>query len=274
MSTRINTNIEALNASRNLGRISDMLTKNLQKLSSGLRINSAADDAAGLSISERMKSQLGGLKSATSNANDAITLVQTAEGALAETHNMLLRMRELAVRSSTDSIDSVARTVNQNEVTKLITNINNISAVTKYNGIVLLDGSVSELQFQVGANNTANDRTILTVTAADAATIGADGVDISTKDGALTAIDAIDAAISNVSVIRSELGATQNSLERNINSLSTSIENTTASISRITDADMADEMVSFTKNNVLGKAAQRMLAQANAMPLSFLELLQ
>ena len=274
MSTRINTNLDASNASRNLGKTSDMLSKNLQKLSSGLRINSAADDATGLAISERMKAQLGGLKAATNNASDAISLVQTAEGVLIEAHSMLLRMRELAVRSATDSVDDAARSINQNEVSRLLTNIDNIAAVTKYNGITLLDGTATDLVFQIGPNNTDNDRLTVTIGDATSAGIGADGVDISTKSGAQAAIDSLDIAIANISRIRSELGAAQNGLERNINSIGISIENTTASISRITDADMADEMVSFTKNNVLAKAAQSMLSQANSMPLGLLDLLK
>ncbi len=273
MASRINTNLSAVDAGRNLANINSLISKNLAKLSSGLRINSAADDASGLAMSERMKAQLGGLKAATNNSNDAIALIQTADGALSVTNTVLSRIREIAVRSASDTVDAVARAINQNEVTVLLANINATNAVSKYNGVTLLDGTAN-LDFQIGANNTANDQLNLVIAAADTTSIGVDQIDVSTKANAQAAIDTIDAGITYISNIRAVLGATQNSIERTVGNLAISVETGLASLSNIVDADMAQEMVDFTKNNVLAQAAQNMLSQANQMSTSILSLLR
>ncbi len=273
MASRINTNMPAGRASRNLGNINNLINKNLEKLSSGLRINTAGDDASGLAISERMKAQLGGLRTATNNSNDAIALIQTADGALSVTNAVLSRIRELAVRSASDTVDPMARTINQNEVTSLLLNINTTNAVSKYNGVNLLDGTAN-LDFQIGANNTANDQLNLVIAAADTTSIGVDQIDVSTKAGAQAAIDVIDGGITYISNIRAVLGATQNSLERTVGNLAISVETGLASLSNIVDADMAQEMVDFTKNNVLSQAAQNMVSQANQLSTAILSLLK
>ena len=270
MGLRINQNIEALNAYRNLSINSGQQSKSLEKLSSGFRINRAADDAAGLSISEGLRSQVGGLKQAVNNAQDGISVAQTAEGALNEVHSILQRMRDLAVQSSnTGSLDSNATGAAQSEFTALNKELDNISTTTKFGAQNLLDGSFTGKTFQVGAN--AGETVSVSITASDSTTLGTGALDLTT--GASAAITAIDAAIKTVSTGRASLGATQNQFEHTINNLNVAVENVSASESRIRDTNMASEMVNFTRSQILSQAGTAMLAQANQAPQGILKLL-
>ncbi|WP_338825224.1 Flagellin [Moorella humiferrea] len=269
---RINQNISALNAYRNLTVTNNALTKSMEKLSSGLRINRAADDAAGLAISEKMRGQIRGLNQAVRNAQDGISLIQTAEGALNETHSILQRMRELAVQSANDTNTDEDRAQLQQEISQLLAEIDRIAQTTQFNTKNLLNGSFTGQVIHIGANGSQ----ILTVTIAamSASGIGVSGLSISTQTKADTAIGTIDAAIKKVSSERSKLGALQNRLEHTINNLSVASENLSAAESRIRDLDMAQEMVNFTKNQILSQAGTAMLAQANAQPQTVLQLLR
>ena len=273
MSSRINTNMPAIEASRTLDSLNSKITKNMQKLSSGLKINTASDAAADLAISERMKAQLGGLKTATSNTIDGIALIQTADGAMSGINSMLLRMRELAVRSASGTVDPVACNINMNEINVLLANINSMVASTQYNGITLLDGTANII-FQVGPNNTVNDQFNLIIPPNDTVSIGIDQIDVTTNRHAQEAIATLDAGIIYIANSRALLGASQNAMERIQTNLGISAENTAASLSNLIDADMAEEMVVFTKNNVLSQAAQSMLSHANQMSSSILTLLK
>ncbi|MBM6619040.1 flagellin Hag [Bacillus suaedaesalsae] len=287
---RINHNIAALNTHRQLSTASNAQAKSMEKLSSGLRINRAGDDAAGLAISEKMRGQIRGLDQASRNAQDGISLIQTAEGALNETHSILQRMRELAVQSSNDTNTATDRAALQGEVDELAKEITRISNTTEFNTKKLLDGQgASALTFQIGANegqtmnlaiNAMDASTLLVGTGTAATTAGGDatvtaGIDISTTAAAATgAITTINDAIETVSAERSKLGANQNRLEHTINNLGTSSENLTAAESRVRDVDMAKEMMESTKNGILSQAAQAMLAQSNQMPQGVLQLLR
>lgn len=275
---RINHNISALNTHRQLTNNNVGVSKSLEKLSSGLRINRAGDDAAGLSISEKMRGQIRGLDQAQRNAQDGISLIQTAEGALNETHSILQRMRELAVQSANDTNSVDDRAALQGEVSELILEIDRIAADTEFNGEKLLDGGLSGAGSGVTLHIGANQGQSIELNIADmsASALGASGVaivDISTQSGADTAIALIDNALQAVSNERSSLGANQNRLEHTINNLGASSENLTAAESRIRDVDMASEMMTFTKNNILTQASQAMLAQANQLPQGVLQLL-
>ncbi|MED4888217.1 flagellin [Lysinibacillus sp. FSL R7-0073] len=269
---RIQHNISALNTHRNLAYNNTQASKNLEKLSSGYKINRAGDDAAGLAISEKMRGQIRGLDMASKNAQDGISLIQTAEGALNETHAILQRMRELAVQSSTDTNESTDRSKLQDEITQLTAEITRIASTTQFNNMNVLDGSFTGKVIHIGAN--AGQVLNVSIGNMDAGTIGVSGVNISTQTGADAAITTINTALENVSVQRSQLGAWQNRLEHTINNLGASSENLTAAESRIRDTDMAKEMMGFTKNNILMQAAQSMLAQANQQPQGVLQLLQ
>lgn len=307
---RINHNISALNTYRQLSVNSGATGKSLEKLSSGYRINRAGDDAAGLAISEKMRSQIRGLDMAAKNANDGISLIQTAEGALQETHSILQRIRELAVQSANGTnseADGTAAEVTagtatvaygtsdrdklQNELFALTEEIKRISTDTEFNGMKLLDGSLdtgTEITFHIGANadqtvslavgdmgaDALNISSAAVSTTAAPAAVSAGNINISTQANAEASLDAIDTAITSVSNQRSALGAMQNRLEHTINNLGTTSENLAASESRIRDVDMAKEMMEFTKNNILTQAATAMLAQANMQPQSVLQLLQ
>ncbi|MPW24783.1 flagellin [Alkalibaculum sp. M08DMB] len=265
---RINSNISAMNTYSKLNSANGAKSKSLEKLSSGLRINRAGDDAAGLAISEKMRGQIGGLNQAIRNAQDGISLVQTAEGALTETHSMLNRMRELNIQASngTNSVDDIKKI--QAEFDELVNAIDDIAANTKFNGIsVLASGSVT---LQVGANTGET----LSVTTSDMDATTGLAIPSGTAVEASGTLALIDAAIETVSEQRSSFGATQNRLEHTINNLTVTAENLTAAESRIRDVDMAQEMMEFTKNNILSQAATSMLAQANQMPQSVLQLLQ
>lgn len=269
---RINHNISALNTYRQLSTNNVQTGKSLEKLSSGLRINRAGDDAAGLAISEKMRGQIRGLEMASKNAQDGISLIQTAEGALNETHSILQRMRELSVQSANDTNTDADRAELQKEVSALSTEIDRISTDTEFNTQKLLNGSFSSKLIQIGAN-TGQTLTI-TVSTMGASALGIDALTVSSQSGANSAIALLDSAIASVSSERSSLGAIQNRLEHTINNLGTSAENLTAAESRIRDVDMAKEMMEFTKNNILSQAAQAMLAQANQQPQGVLQLLR
>ncbi|NGP45278.1 flagellin Hag [Bacillaceae bacterium SIJ1] len=286
----INHNLPALNTHRQLSFNNTQTQSNMEKLSSGLRINRAGDDAAGLAISEKMRGQIRGLEQATRNAQDGISMIQTAEGAMNETHSILQRMRELAVQSSNDTNTDADRGELQKEFNELIDEIDRIAGDTEFNTKKLLDGSAADVKFHIGANATQNIS--LTINNMDTTAMGTDGggggvalntlkVDPSTGTGGIltqtdadAAITTVNNAIETVSAERSKLGAYQNRLEHTINNLGTSAENLTAAESRIRDVDMAKEMMEFTKNNILSQASQAMLAQANQQPQGVLQLLR
>ena len=268
---RINQNVMANNASRNLAGTSVQLGKSLEKLSSGFRINRAADDAAGLVISQGLRAQTSGLKQATRNAQDGISVVQTAEGALTETHSILQRMRDLAVQAANDGAQSSAsKGAADSEFKELVKELDDIAGKTTFNGTKLLNGSYSGT-FQVGAM-AGETLSVAVSTAMTSAGLSLSSLSLSTAASA--AITAVDAAISTVSTTRANLGASQNRLEHKINNLNVAVENLTASESRIRDTDMAQEMVSFTRSQILSQAGTAMLAQANQAPQSVLKLLQ
>ncbi len=278
---RINNNISALNAWRSLAQTDSALGKSLEKLSSGFRINRAGDDAAGLAISEKMRAQIKGLNMAARNAQDGISMIQTAEGALAESHSILQRMRELLIQANNGindgETDGDLQKI-QDEIEQLQSELTGISDRTEFNGKKLLDGSLN-VNFQIGAN--ANQTLNIEIdTDMDAAGLGVDdtAVDVTKFDTSgmefNKQLQAIDAAINTVSEKRSYLGANQNRLEHTIVNLQTAAENLTAAESRIRDVDMASEMMEFTKLSILVQAGTAMLAQANQRPQSVLQLLQ
>lgn len=281
---RIQHNINALNSLRQLGMNNTNTGKNIEKLSSGYKINRAGDDAAGLAISEKMRSQIRGLDMAAKNADDGISMIQTAEGALNETHAILQRMRELAVQSASDTNTEADRAELQKENAALIKEIDRIAQNTEFNTQKLLDTSTASGKFtlQIGANAGQTLEVEFADMQADAlklsggtgATNGVKDLDISTRAGASGAIVDIDGAIAYVSSQRASMGAVQNRLEHTINNLNVTSENLTAAESRIRDVDMAKEMMEYTKNNILTQAAQAMLAQANMQPQGVLQLLQ
>ncbi|AAM23779.1 flagellin Hag [Caldanaerobacter subterraneus] len=274
----INHNLSALNAWRALSINNFNTQKALEKLSSGYRINRAGDDAAGLAISEKMRGQINGLNQAIRNAQDGISLIQTAEGALNETHAILQRMRELVVQAANDTNTDVDRGNIQKEINQLKAEIDRIASTTQFNTRTLLDGSLSTtgVTFQIGANAAQN--MTLTIGKMDTTTLGVDTLDVSISTLSSSDIAAwlttIDNAINKVSQQRADLGAVQNRLEHTINNLGVAAENLTAAESRIRDVDMAKEMMEFTKNNILQQAATAMLAQANQQPQTVLQLLR
>jgi flagellin len=270
MSLRINQNIAAMNTYRNLSVNDGQMAKSLEKLSSGFRINRAADDAAGLVTSESLRAQTGGLKVAVRNAQDGISVVQTAEGALNEVHSMLQRMRDLAVQAANGSQDATALSAADSEFSALSSEIDRISTSTKFGSTNLLDGTFSAKDFQVGANT--GDTISVTIAKTDATTLGVGSLNLTT--GAAAAIDTVNAAINTVSTTRAGLGADQNRFEHTIANLNVSVENISASESRIRDVDMAQEMVSYTRNQIMTQAGTAMLAQANSAPQGVLQLLR
>ncbi|NFS27800.1 MULTISPECIES: flagellin N-terminal helical domain-containing protein [Clostridium] len=270
----INHNMNAMNAHRQMVGNTSNAGKAMEKLSSGLRINRAGDDAAGLAISEKMRGQIRGLDQGSRNAQDGISLIQTAEGALNETHSILQRMRELSVQSSTATNTTADRQALATEFNQMKEEITRIGTQTEFNTKKLLSGGATSLKFQVGANaNQTIDLKIGNMTAA-ATGLKISAATISTDTGAQAAITTVNDAIAAVSTERANLGSVQNRLEHTINNLSTSSENLQASESRIRDVDMAKEMMSFSKNNILQQAAQAMLSQANQQPQGVLQLLR
>lgn len=295
---RVNANIAALNASRNLGVTNNMLGKSLEKLSSGYRINRAADDASGLAISENLRSEIRGNQQASRNAQDGISFLQTAEGAMTEMESMLQRMRELAVQAANSTGDGSAE---QAEISSLVTEIKSISTRTKFNGTAIF-ADQSAKTFQIGNNNgdtlaigidlsvdTTNfldgglnlyqlaDGTDVTLDTAIAGYTASDleAIDVTTAGGgAAAALDTLDNAIKGTSAVRGSLGSLQNRLESTVANLGVAVENLTASESRIRDVDMATEMVTYTRNSILSQAGVAMLAQANQIPQGILGLLR
>jgi flagellin len=281
MGLRINQNIAAQNAYRSLSVSDNQMSKSLEKLSSGFRINRAADDAAGLAISEGLRSQVGGLKVAVRNAQDGVSVVQTAEGSLNEVHSILQRMRDLGVQAGNDSNSADARTNIQTEVDSLAEELTRISDSTNFNGTKLLDGTAGaagdgKMKFQVGADGDASSQIEVDLSKANVATIGTavTGLSFADADASQTSIKAIDDQIKAVSTARAELGAYQNRFEHTINSQNVAIENLSASESRIRDTDMAQEMMSFTRSQILTQAGTSMLSQANQSQQGVLSLLR
>lgn len=277
MAITVNSNIASLNAQRNLLSSQGLLNTSMQRLSSGLRINSAKDDAAGLGISDRMTAQIRGMNQAARNAQDGISLAQTAEGALQETTNMLQRMREIAVQSANDTNSADDRASLDDEFQALASEIDRIALATEFNGVALLDGSATAaLNFQVGANDVAaNDVITLDIASADATagTLAVDVLDVTDQANSVAAITAIDLAITAVDTIRGDLGAVQSRFESTIANLMNVSENLSASRSRILDADIAMETSNMTKANILQQAGVSVLAQANQIPSLALSLL-
>ena len=267
----IQHNIAANNAYRNLSSNAANGQKNLEKLSSGYRINRSADDAAGLAISEQMRSKINGLDQASSNASDAIGLIQTAEGALTETHSMLQRMVTLATQSANGTYNSTARGAIGEEVTALKAEIDRIATTTDYNGVKPI-ASTSAITVQIGP--TSGETLSISAAKMDSGSLGLSQIAVNSVSAANGAITKINDAINTVSTHRAKLGASQNRLEHTINNLKTTNENMTAAESRIRDTDMAKEMAAFTKNNILNQAAQSMLSQANQQPQGVLSLLR
>lgn len=273
---RINNNLMAMNTHRQLGINSTNASKSMEKLSSGLRINRAGDDAAGLSISEKMRAQIRNLTQASKNAQDGISLIQTAEGALSSVSDILVRIKELATQASNGTYDDTATTGDleriQEEVAELSNQVTNIMDNTKFNGKTLLDGS-TDIGLQIG-----DAAQVLTLTAATfeltAVETAVAGYDLSSVTNARTALSDVDTQLKTVNAARSYLGANQNRLEMTIKDLDTTSENLQAAESRIRDVDMAKEMMAFTKTNILQQAAQAMLAQANQAPQGVLQLLR
>ena len=265
-------NLSAMNTNRQMGTVTDSLSKATEKLSSGYKINRAADDAAGLSISEKMRSQIRGLNRASDNAQDGISLIQVAEGALNESHSILQRMNELATQAANDTNTSVDRQAIASEINQLQSEIDRIQSTTQFNSMNLLDGSFTGKNLQVGA--LANQNIGISIGQMNTACLGIDALSVSSFTQAGSAMTKIQAAIEKVSTQRSTLGALQNRLEHTINNLDTTSENTQSAESRIRDTDMAEEMVEYSKNNILSQAGQSMLAQANQQTQGVLSLLQ
>lgn len=272
-------NLRAMNSNRMLGLTSTSQSKSTEKLSSGYKINRAADDAAGLAISEKMRRQIRGLTQASVNAQDGISCVQTAEGALNEVHDMLQRMNELAVKAANGTEQSEDRSYIQKEVDNLISEIDRVAATTTFNERMLLDGNFSSIALQVGAESATDNQIKLTISKLNASGLGVDALSatgVSGTDGsaAISAINTIKTAITTLNEQRANLGAVQNRLEHTINNLDNVVENTTAAESQIRDTDMATEMVKYSNNNILAQAGQAMLAQSNQANQGVLSLLQ
>jgi flagellin len=279
----IQHNIPAINSYRNLAQNATSLNKNLEKLSSGYKINKAGDDAAGLAISESMRNKINALNQAEDNANDAIGLIQTAEGALTETHAMLERMTTLATQAANGTYatggdtfgDTTARQNLQAEIDELVKEIDRIASSTEYNGINIINNQNTK-QFQIGTTSSETLKlrgSTMTTSALGNSSLKISAVKVSDVSSANSAIETIKKAVNQVSAYRAQLGAKQNRLEHTINNLKVNNENTTSAESRIRDTDMAKEISAYTKNNILNQAAQSMLAQANQQPQGVLSLL-
>lgn len=271
MALRINMNTAALNAHRQLQNTDQALGASIERLSSGFKINRAADDPAGLAISENLRAQVTGLGQAISNSSDAVNLIRTAEGALSEVHTQLRTMRNLALHAAnTGTNDATATGADQAQITASIAALDRIASNTQFGNKKLLDGTATGLAFQIGSN--AGQLTTVDIDGVSASDLGIASIDVASD--AQAAIALLDTAISTVSTLRSTLGASQRDLESNITSLGVAKENIAASESSIRDADMAQEMVTFTKNNILMQAGTAMLSQANQAPQALLGLLR
>ncbi|MBE5941167.1 MAG: flagellin [Lachnospiraceae bacterium] len=265
-------NMQAVNTNRMLGQNVKAVAKNTEKLASGYKVNRAGDDAAGLSISEKMRNQIRGLNQAVKNSEEGISLIQTAEGNMNEIHSILQRMGELAVKARNDVNATEDRQTIQDEITQLKEEITSITNKAEFNGTKLLDGNLSGKLLQVGAN--VGETMSISISGTSLSTLGLTTTSVGTGGAASAAISAIQGAIKAVSAQRSKLGAVQNRLEYTINNLENYSENLTSAESGIRDTDMAEEMVSYSKNNILQQAAQSMLAQANQSNQGVLSLLQ
>lgn len=272
----IQHNIAAINSYRNLSTNQSALSKNLEKLSSGYKINRAGDDAAGLAISETMRSQIAGLNQAVNNANDAVGLIQTAEGAMTETHSMLQRMKTLTTQAANSTYTKTARDNINAEIDALNSEITRIATTTEFNGKKPLSPAKAgdTLTFFIGASAVKDNAMIVTQTIMTADSLKVKEIKVDTTTSAFKAMASVDAAIEKVSSYRATLGAAQNRLEHTVNNLKVTSENITSAESRIRDTDMADEITAYTKNNILLQAAQSMLSQANSMPQGVLSMLQ
>jgi len=280
MALSILTNVASMNAQRNLAATQDALAASVARLSSGMRINNAADDAAGLGISQSLKATISSLGQAQRNANDGISMSQVAEGGMNQMQGIVSRMRELAVQSSNSTLGSTERGYIQTEFSQLSSEINRIGSVTDFNGQKLLDGSASTgLTFQVGIQNTANDRLSMSITKLTTSTLGSTSLHVasaslSTATNAQNAIGVFDKAIQQLSSARSKVGASQNRMQVTIANLAVAQENLSAANSRITDVDVASETANLTRNQILSQAGMAVLAQANQMPQAALTLLR
>jgi len=275
MGLRVNTNVTSINAQRNLATVTERLGGNYRRLSTGLRISSAADDAAGLAISERLRAQVRSLEQAKRNANDGISLVQTAEGALNEVSSILVRLRELAVQSSNGSVSNADKETLDEEFQSLVNEVNRIGRSTEFNGVKLLDGSSTSVSFQVGFGTTTGIDTLsVSLSPSLSTSLSLQSLDIGSGGATTTAITNIDSAINTISSLRGSLGAIQNRLGSTINNLAIQVENLSAAESRIRDVDVAYETAQLTRNSILQQASISVLAQANAQPQSALALLQ
>ena len=272
MSLRINNNISAMNTHRQLIATDKSLSASLERLSSGLRINRASDDSAGLAISQRLRAQVEGLRMASQNAEQAKNMIQTAEGSLIEIHNMLSRMRELSVQSASETVDDTNRSALNNEFTSLRSEIDRISSAAEYNNQKLLDGTFTTKQFQIGANGDTDNQIQISIAATDAATLALDASTIANLTDAVTAMDTLQTAIDTVSDVRASLGTYQNRLGFTTASIDNAAENLSSSESSIRDLDISDEITEFTKSQILVQAGMAMLAQANAVPQNVLAL--
>jgi len=271
MSMIVNTNLASMNAQKNLSTVTMRLQGNYSRLSSGLRITGASEDAAGLEISERLRSKVRAWGVAGRNTQDGISLAQTSEGALNEVGNMLSRMRELATQSANGTLGNTERTTLNNEVAQLVEEIDRIAGTTEFNGIALLDGTNATADLQVGINS--GDTVTLTMQDATTATLGVNALDLTTQAGASSAITDIEAAITAVNGSRGELGAVQNRLQSAFVNTQVQRENLSAAESRIRDVDVASETADMTRNGILQQAAVAVLSQANAQPQLALRLL-
>lgn len=274
----INTNVGSLNAQRNLSQVGRDVNKSIQRLSSGLKINSASDDAAGIAVAEGLRAQLGGFEQAAENANDAVAQLATAEGAYNAISDIMIRMRELAVQSASDTLTDKERAYINTEFEDLTSEITRISDVTEYNGISLLTGtsgagSDGAMVYQVGTRNSANDQIKITLKDQDAAALGVDAAAVDNLANAQAAITTIDSAIDQLATDRATLGSTSNELTLAVDNLANTVENLSAARSQIEDADVAAESAEFTKNQVLMQAGVSMLSQANGIPQMSLRLL-
>ena len=274
----INTNVGSLTAQRNLQKTARGLHQSISRLSSGTRVNSAADNAAGMAVSENMRAQLKGYQQAMRNANDGVAVLQTAESGYQSLSDLLVRMRELAVQAANDSVSDTERGYLHTEFADLISEMDRISSVVEYNGIQLLDGTAGSagnglMVFQVGTRDSANDRIDITLDAQDSTTLGVNGDTISSQANAQSAITAIDSALEILSTDRAVIGSTINTLNVAVDGLASSIENYGTAMSQIKDTDMADESSAFSKSNVLQQAGVAMLSQANQTPNLVMRLL-
>jgi len=275
MGLRVNTNIASINAQRNTAQVTTRLARNFQRLSTGLRISTAADDAAGLAISERLRAQVRSLGQASRNANDGISLVQTGEGALNEVSNILVRLRELAIQAANGSSSNADKNTIKEEFDSLVQEIDRIAQSTDFNGVKLLDGSASAVQFQVGINTSPQiDVLSVSLVPALATTLGLSTIDVGSGGNTSFAIAQLDLAVNAVSQLRGRFGSLQNRLQSTIANIGVAQESLSAAESRIRDVDVAYETAELTRNSIMQQAAIAILSQANAQPQAALQLLQ